>query len=197
MADMEREMQDMGELMASKKKSADQEKSAPSLVKKLTSSSKQESVEKKVAEFGQSVERVRVAPPIQMIEVWQDDARTRKVQVAKLDPDVIAQNVKRKLSLFIPFYYFGAEMSWARETGLKYDHTTQILIVKYKQLCVDFNSGLLSLEAYGRRRQEIDEATDRAIKFREEMLRMHQRLARAAFKELDRFIEIFKTQPLP
>ena len=197
MADMEGELQDMGDLMASKKKSADLKKPAPSLVKRLTLASRQESVEKKVAEFGQSVQRIRVAPPIDMIEVWQDDAKTRKVQVGKLDPDVIAQNVKSKLSLFIPFYYFGAQMSWARETGLKYDHTIQMLIVKYKQLCVDFNSGLLSLEAYGRRRQEIDEAIERAIKFREEMNRMHQRLAKASFKELDRYIEIFNTQPPP
>jgi hypothetical protein len=195
MADMEDDMQEMGKVMASKKKSADLEKPTPSLVKKLTLSSRRESVEKKVAEFGQSVQRVRVAPPIQKIEVWQDDAKTRKVQVAKLDPDVIAQNVIRKLNLFIPFYNFGAEMSWAREKGLKYDHTTQVLIVKYKQLCVEFNSGLLSLETYRRRRQAIDEATERAIKFREEMFRMHQRLARAAFKELDRYIDVFNTQP--
>lgn len=197
MAEMEADMQEMGEAVASKKEKANLEKPAPSLVKKLTLASRRESVEKIVAEFGESVQRVRVAPPIHMIEVWQDDARTRKVQVARFDPDVIAQNVKRKLTLFLSYYNFGPEMTWAKETGLQYDHTTQMLIVKYKQLCVEFNAGLLSLEAYERRRKEIDEATERAASFREEMLRMHQRLARAAFKELDRHIDIFSTQPPP
>jgi len=52
-------------------------------------------------------------------------------------------------------------------------------------------AGLLSLEAFEQRRKEIDEATERATRVREEMLRMHQRIARAAFKELDRHIDIF------
>ena len=197
MAAMEDDMLEMGENIASKKTNGKLEKPAPSLVREMTLASRRKSVEDKVTEFGESVQRVRVAPPIEMIEVWQDDARTRKVQVARLDPDALAQNVKRKLTLFVSYYNFGPEMTWAKKTGLQYDHTTQMLIIKYKQLCVDFNAGLLSLETHDRRRREIDEATERAVRFREEMLRMHQRLARAAFKELDRHIEIFSEHPPP
>ena len=189
--DMEAEMRNMREGALKK---AEGKKGEPSLVTQMTVASRQNMVAANVADLQESVTAMKVEPTPDKIWVWKDDAKTDKVYVAKLDPDAIAQNEEKKLTLFLSYYSFGPETTWAKKVGHHYKRSAQMLIVKYKQLCLDFNAGLVSLEAYGRRRREIEDAVDKANRTREQMFQMHRKLAKAAFHELDHYVDLFNRQ---
>lgn len=121
----------------------------------------------------------------EMIEVWKDDAHTQKIKVPRLNTDLIASRVRRELTFRVSVYNLGPELSWATDRGVDYDYAVQVLIIKYKQLCMDYNAGLISQESYRRRREEIESAVARARRVREAMHRLARALAREAFDELD------------
>ena len=110
----------------------------------------------------------------------------------KLDPELLARSLKQRLSLHLTYYGFGPEIAWAKKSGVRYDEAAQLLIVKYKQLCMDYNAGLVSQESYQRRREEVDAAAERAAKVREEMFGFMRKLSKEAFAELDRQSDLFK-----
>ncbi len=135
---------------------------------------------------------IKVKKPKDTIQVWATEAKQRKLTVPKLDPRLIADNVKRALSFRVTYYSFGPELTWAKGKGLEYSHYAQMLIIKYKQLCMDYNAGLVSQEAYQQRRQEIDAAIARARKVREEMFVFMRMLAKEAFDELDGQVDMLE-----
>ena len=192
--DLDAEMRDMRRGAMKKAKGKTKAKT-PSLVTQMTVASRQNLAAASVADFRESVRKVKCEPKPNMIWVWKDDAKTDKVYVAKLDTDAIAKNEQKKLTLFLSYCSFGPEMTWAKKVGHHYKRSAQMLIVKYKQLCVDFNAGLISLETYDRRRREIEAATEKASRTREQMFQMHRKLAKAAFHELDHYVDLFNRQP--
>ena len=144
------------------------------------------------ARIEQSVGKVGVKPRGDTVQVWEDEKHSRKITVPKLDPELLAKSLKQRLSLHLTYYSFGPEITWARKTGIQYDEAAQLLVVKYKQLCVDYNAGLVSQESYHQRRREIDAAAERASKVREEMFQFMRRLSREAFADLDRHVDLLK-----
>ena len=165
---------------------------ARDILTEMTLAARQSLAARHVAELGKCVDQVKVAPPGEMVEIWVDDARTRKVSKGKLDPETIASLTKRTLTLGLSYYGFGPQMNWAKRSGLQYDQAVQELIVKYKQLCVDFNAGLLTQESFDRRRRQIDQAIEKAEQVREEMFQFQRRLARAAFDQLDHYTDVLE-----
>lgn len=186
-SDLERMAQKLNEKAF--KKPASKRDDGPSLVKKISSANQDRIAESSLAEFQKSVENVAVERDEGTVEVWVDDAKTKKVTTAKLNPDLLAQNVKQKLGLHLAFYSFGPEMVWAKDQGTSYDHAAQMLILKYRQLMMDYNAGLVSQEALDRRRREIDAAIEKAELAREAMFVFMRRLAREAFAELDAHLD--------
>lgn len=141
-------------------------------------------------EFVVCVGQVAIQPPSDPIEVWVDDARTRQVKVPRLDTDLIAESVKTRITLHISFFDFGPECAWAQDKGLEYGHAAQELIVKSKQLCMDYNAGLVSQETFERRSRQIDASVEKAAEVRDEMAEMLGELKGAARDKLDRQLEL-------
>ncbi|MBU0756198.1 MAG: hypothetical protein KJ645_13730, partial [Planctomycetes bacterium] len=75
---------------------------------------------------------------------------------------------------------------------LDYGETAQKLILRYKQLCVDFNAGLVSLAAFHESRERIEEAVAQAAGMRERMHQFMQVLKRGAFDEMDQQFKTMK-----
>jgi hypothetical protein len=161
-------------------------KAPPSMVKSMTRDH-QAQIRTAMADFQNSVKKVdvRLGDDSDKISVWKDEVQTEKVSVSRLDTDLIAQSTKTSLSLHITWFNFGPELSWARKKGLDYGEVAQRLIIRYKQLCVDFNSRLLSLESFHRTREHIDEAIDQAAQVRERMQIFAQVLKQGSLDEMD------------
>ncbi len=136
--------------------------------------------------LAESVEAIEIQSPRDGIDVWIDDARTRQVRVPKLDTDLIAQSVRTRLSLHITFFDFGPECAWAQERGLDYGRSAQLLVVKSKQLCMDYNAGLASQESYLRRSRQTDASVEKAAAVRDAMIEFYVELKGAARGKLDR-----------
>lgn len=169
-------------------------KAPPSLVDRMSGDHLDAMSASEMDQFEQSVDKVAVTPSGEQIEVWVDDAQTRKAIVYKIDTDLFAQNVETRLSLHVTWFDFGPEMTWARKRGVDYTEVCQLLIVKYKQLCMEYNSQLVSLESFDRRRAEIDKAVDNASRVRERMVGFVQKMKDGAFQELERQMELLKGQ---
>lgn len=167
-------------------------KAGPSLVDRMSGEHLEAMSASEMEQFEQSVDKVGITPSGEQIEVWVDDAQTRKAEVYKIDTDLFAQNVETRLSLHVTWFDFGPEMTWAKKRGVDYSEVCQLLIVKYKQLCMEFNSQLVSLESFDRRRAEIDKAVDNASKVRERMVGFIQKMKDGAFQELERQMELLK-----
>jgi len=140
--------------------------------------------------FQGSVKQLAIDPPRNAIEVWVDDARTRKVEVPELDTDLLAQNVETRLTLYISFMHFGPEAEWARKRGLEYGAAAQELVVKSKQLCMDYNAGLVPQETFDRRRAAIDASLDLAGRIQEQTIEFTRQQKDSARSELDRRLEM-------
>ncbi len=167
-------------------------KAGPSLVDRMSQQHLESMSASEMEQFEKSVDEVDVTPSGEQIEVWVDDAQTRKATVYKIDTDLFAQNVETRLSLHVTWFDFGPEMTWAKKRGIDYTEVCQLLIVKFKQLCMEFNSQLVSLESFDRRRNEIDEAVEKASMVRERMVGFIQKMKEGAFQELERQMELLK-----
>ncbi len=139
--------------------------------------------------FVASAGEFRAPPPSDTIDVWVDDRRERKVNVPRLDTDVIAATVTTRLSLHICFFNLGPECAWAKTKGLEYGHAAQIVILKCKRLCMDYNAGLISQETYLRESRRIDASIDKAAEMRKGMLDFYAALKSAAFGRADQMFE--------
>lgn len=120
------------------------------------------------------------------LEVWEDDTQSRKITVSRLDTDLIAQTTTTRLSLHITWFNFGPEYQWAKKKGLDYDENAQRLIIMYKQLCMDFNAGLVSYAGFHKARKEIEAAIARAAEVRERMQLLVQAMKQEAMDDMDR-----------
>lgn len=149
------------------------------------------------SQFTEGVEAVHVQPPADAITVWVDDAQTRKVEVPRLDTDLIADNVVTRLSLQICFFDFGPECSWAQRTGERYGEVAQLLVLKSKQLCADYNAGLVSQEGYQRRREAIDAAVERAATVRERMVDFVHAFKQTARDKLEWYLDVERQRGEP
>jgi hypothetical protein len=166
----------------------DMERKAPASTVKTLTRDHQLQIRAAMTDFENAVQAVDVkrAEADDTFQVWKDESRKEKITVSKLDTDLIAQAIKTRLSLHITWFNFGPEFSWARKKGLDYGEVAQRLIIRYKQLCVDFNSQLLSLESFHRMRRHIDEVIDQAAQVRERMQLFAQALKRGSMEEMDR-----------
>jgi hypothetical protein len=140
--------------------------------------------------FVESVGEFRVDPPSDSVDVWVDDTMGRKISVPKLDTDIIASSVKTRLKLQISFFNLGPECSWAREKGLDYGYAAQLVILKSKRLCTDYNSGLISQETYLRTSRQIDASVEKAAAVRQGLIKFYTTLKdtgrKRALKLIDR-----------
>lgn len=139
--------------------------------------------------FVASVGEFRVDASADTIEVYVDDQRARKVTVPRLDTDVIAATVKTRLGIHICFFHVGPEVAWTRQRGLDYDHAAQLVILKSKRLCMDYNAGLISQEAYLRSSRQIDEALEKGAEVRQGLMDFYAALKGASFARADQIFE--------
>lgn len=139
--------------------------------------------------FVATVGEFRVGSPSDTVEVWVDDRRERKVVVPRLDTDIIAASVRTRLSLQISFFNLGPECTWAKQKGTDYGHAAQLLIIKSKQLCMDYNAGLISQETYLRNSRQIDASVEKAAEVRQGLTDFYAALAGAAFARADQIFE--------
>lgn len=140
--------------------------------------------------FHGAVQNLAVDPPRDAIEVWVDDERTRRVQVPRLDTDLLAQHVETRLTLHISFMFVGPEAEWARQRGLEYGAAAQELILKSKQLCMDYNADLVPQESFAHRRAAIDASLDMAARLQERAIEFTRQLKSSARDRLDRRLEM-------
>jgi len=111
--------------------------------------------------------RLAAAPPPkkgEIIQIWKNDARTKRIKVRKLDHESIMQNVEASVSAGAKFCIFdmGPKAKRALATKAEYNRTARMLILKYKQLCMEYNAGLVTQESYARRLQELYAAEEKA-----------------------------------
>lgn len=144
--------------------------------------------------FVASVGEFRVGSAGDTIEVFVDDKRERKVAVPRLDTDIIAASVKTRLGIHVCFFSVGPEFAWTRQRGLDYGHAAQLVIIKSKRLCMDYNAGLISQEAYLRSSRQIDAAIDRAAEVRQGLMDFYAALKGAAFARADQIFDREKNQ---
>ncbi|MFH1998160.1 MAG: hypothetical protein ABIK28_00700 [Planctomycetota bacterium] len=137
-----------------------------------------------------SIRSTRLGGGEDRISVWKDDTRTEEVDVSRLDTDLIAQTTTTRLSLHITWFNFGPEYEWAKKKGLEFDEAAQRLIIMYKQLCMDFNAGLVSLKGFHEARERIDAAIARAAEVRERMQLFMQAMKKNAIDEMDRHFDM-------
>jgi hypothetical protein len=142
--------------------------------------------------FVASVGEVRVNSDPDTVSVFVDDKRDRKIDAPKLDVDMIAKSVKTRLCLHFNFFNFGPECAWAQTKGIEYGNAAQMLIVKSKQLCMDYNAGLVTQESYLRRSRRIDASIEQAGKVREGLVEFYIALKGEARNKLDRRLRINK-----
>ncbi|MFT5155179.1 MAG: hypothetical protein ACI841_005190, partial [Planctomycetota bacterium] len=179
----EKEMREMQERKRGETKKKLNAKRKPSVVGQLSNKHREE-----MAAWDQFVEscgEVRIERPANAIEVWVDDARTKKIIASELDTDVIAESVKTRLSMHISFFDFGPEVGWAQDKGLDYGRSSQLLIVKSKKLCMDYNASLITQETYSRRSRQIDASIEKAAQVRSEMVEFYVELKDEMRKKLD------------
>ncbi|MEZ5962250.1 MAG: hypothetical protein R3F56_00260 [Planctomycetota bacterium] len=139
--------------------------------------------------FVASVGEFHAGSTADTIEVYVDDERDRKIVVPRLDTDIIAVSVRTRLGLHICFFSFGPEFAWTRQKGLDYGHAAQLVIIKSKRLCMDYNAGLLSQESYLRRSRQIDAALDKAAEVRQGLMDFYAALRGASFARAERMFE--------
>lgn len=139
--------------------------------------------------FVASVGEFRVGPPSDTVEVWVDDRHERRVVVPRLDTDIIATTVKTRLSLQISFFNLGPECTWAKQKGLDYGHAAQLVIIKSKRLCMDYNAGLISQETYVRNSRQIDASIEKAEEVRQGLMEFYATLKGAAFARADQIFD--------
>lgn len=161
----------------------------PSLVDRVSREHREQMALASVARFEEGVERMKGGKGDDTIEVLVNDRSTEKTTVSKLDAEILVQNVSTRLALHIYFFNFGPEIAWAKEKGIAYESAAQQLIIRYRQLCVEFNAGLVSLEAFDRRRRAIDAAIEKAAAVRTEFRRMAQMMSRDAVKEMKKHLD--------
>lgn len=139
--------------------------------------------------FVASVGEFHVRPSSNTVEVYVDDSRERKVIVPRLDTDLIAASVTTRLSLQISFFNLGPECTWAKQKGLDYGHAAQLVIIKSKRLCMDYNAGLISQETYVRNSRQIDASIEKAAEVRQGLMEFYAALKGAAFARADQIFD--------
>ncbi len=139
--------------------------------------------------FVESVGEFQVDPTTDTIKVRVDDTSERMVTVPRLDTDVIAASVKTRLSLHISFFNLGPECTWAREKGLDYGHAAQLVIIKSKRLCMDYNAGLVSQASYVYTSREIDASIEKAAAVRQGMIEFYVALKGSARTRADKMFD--------
>ena len=169
-------------------------KKQPSVLDRMSREHREEMARTSVTTFQAGVKRIEIERRDDTIEVYLTDAKKKRTIVARLDPELLAQNVSTRVALHLYFFSFGPEIAWARKKGMDYESASQ-LIIKYRQLCVEFNSGLVSLESFDRRRKAIDAAIERAAAVRAEFLAMARKMAENAEREMERQLEMRSRQP--
>lgn len=188
-------MKDLLEEMDEKRRAIDQIEEGrrpPSVVKQLSEGHRADM--QAWDAFVASVGEFHVAPASNTVEVYLDDSRERKVRVPRLDTDIIAASVKTRLSLQISFFNLGPECTWAKQKGLDYGHAAQLVIIKCKRLCMDYNAGLISQETYLRNSRQIDASIDKAAEVRRGLIDFYTALKASAFARADQIFDREKSR---
>ena len=161
-------------------------KSGQSLVDRMSRGHHEQMVSEELSRFEKCVGDVEVAPTGDLIEVWVDDTRKRRIKAPRIDTDLLARNTDSRLALHIAYFDFGPELEYGRKRGIEYTRISQLLVIKYKQLCMDYNAGLVSQESFDRIRREINASIENAAKARERMVGFLREMKKSALGDLQR-----------
>ena len=123
-----------------------------------------------------------------------DAAGAPMVWRGKLDSDVFAKKTKSlRLSLdagFLMAARVGPGVEFRRTVEQKWNENVETVNVMYKGLCNDWNAGLLSVERFNRKRDEIDKLYEVLAKekpgFQDAFYEYWKKQSDLAFAELDK-----------
>lgn len=122
------------------------------------------------------------------VKVYLDESRENYIMAEELDCDVYEENngigIGFKLGAFL--FNIGPEITFGKTNGIEWDEMVQGIIARYKELCIRFNSGAVTLEEYKERIKEIDQIAKEALALQEKILDRVEDQSKEAFKELNR-----------
>ncbi|MBI4677862.1 MAG: hypothetical protein HY748_09800 [Elusimicrobia bacterium] len=124
------------------------------------------------------------------VTMYTDDTHTQKIKRQKLDCRV-HDNKKKSLTLGFKMSVafaakVGPEVTWGRETGIRWNSMSQELISRYKVLCDMHNKGHLTLAEFNRKYEKLEGMYEKAVELKAEIEENVYQRAEKAFDDLDR-----------
>jgi len=122
------------------------------------------------------------------VKIYLDETRTNYVMADELDCSVY----EGKGGITIGFkagnmlFSIGPEFTLGKKNSIIWDRMVQGIIVRYKELCTRFNSGVITMREYKERIKEIEAIAKEALEFQEKMIKRVKEESKDAFKELER-----------
>lgn len=156
--------------------------SAPSLLELLelgqalqVSARRAERLAAELADGGQEE-----SEPTEFLEIRKYRDRDVIIRVPRLDVEGLVDDLSSRLTAQLKFSaplvteYLGPQATWILDRKGYHDEAAQLLIVRYRRLCEEYNGGLLTQEDYVERLADILAAEEEALDMGRKLLRIGQ-----------------------